>query len=396
MTSDKAKPPTAEALGFSPGDSSKLLDWVLPHLRDAPPYAAVTPPEVLAERLGVPVETIVKLDANENPYGPSPRALDAIAGARTYHIYPDPEQLAVRRALAGYIGYGPEWIVAGAGSDELVDLCVRLFVPPGESIVNFPPTFGMYPFLADIQGAQVINVVRSPDYSLDLGAAVAAAAKARLVFAVSPNNPTGTLIDPRELEALLETGRPVVVDEAYAEFSGQSCVDLVRERPNLIVLRTLSKWAGLAGLRVGYLVAAPELIEVILRVKQPYNVNAAAEVATLASLRDITFLRGRIDAIVSERERLQSMLGALPGVQVTPSSSNFVLCRLDGVEAREVHASLRERGIMVRYFDNALLRNHLRISAGRPEQTDIVVSAMREVIANLSKTGRAKEGILPS
>jgi histidinol-phosphate aminotransferase len=187
-----------------------------------------------------------------------------------------------------------------------------------------------------------------------------------------------------------------VVDEAYAEFSGQSCVDLVRERPNLIVLRTLSKWAGLAGLRVGYLIAAPELIEVILRVKQPYNVNTAAEVATLASLEDMGLLTSRIESIVRERQRLQSMLAALPGVQVTPSTSNFVLCRLDSAEAREVHASLRERGIMVRYFDNDLLRNHLRISAGRPEHTDAVVSAMGDVLAGLSKTGRAGQGILPS
>lgn len=390
-----ATPDSGVAAGLNPqtsqirGSNGSLLDFVVPHLRDAPPYAAVMPPEVLAARLGVPVESIVKLDANENPYGPSPRALAAISDARSYHIYPDPEQLALRQALGDYAGYGPEWLVGGAGSDELVDLCVRMFVPPGEAIVNFPPTFGMYPFLADIQGAEVINITRRADYSLDLDASVEAAAKARLVFAVSPNNPTGTLITKREVAALLDTGRPVVVDEAYAEFSGQSCADLVRERKNLIVLRTLSKWAGLAGLRVGYMIADPELIEVVLRIKQPYNINTAAEVATLASLDDLEFLQVRIDAMVRERERLQAMLGALPGVEVTPSSSNFVLCRLSGVEAKQVHATLRERGIMVRYFDNALLRNHIRISAGRPEQTDIVVKAVGEVMADLMAGTRA-------
>ncbi|HLF77215.1 MAG TPA: histidinol-phosphate transaminase [Dehalococcoidia bacterium] len=395
MTGEKP-PRSDDAEGFNPRSSSKLIDWVLPHLRDAPPYAAVTPPDVLAERLGIPLESIVKLDANENPYGPSPKALAAIAAARTYHEYPDPEQRRVRQALAEYVGYTPQWLIAGAGSDELVDLCVRLFVPPGEAIVNFPPTFGMYPFLADVQGAHVIDVVRRADYSLDLDASIRAAHQARLVFAVSPNNPTGTLTTPRELDALLETGRPVVVDEAYAEFSGQSCIDLVRERPNLIVMRTLSKWAGLAGLRVGFMVADPDLIEVVLRVKQPYNINTAAEAATLASLADREFLQTRIDAIVRERGRLETLLAELPGVEVTPSRSNFVLCRLEGVEAREVHSRLRERGIMLRYFDTDLLRNHIRISAGRPEQTDIVLRELGIVLAELRETSHTKQGILPS
>jgi histidinol-phosphate aminotransferase len=361
-------------------EPKSLLDWVLPHLRNAPPYAAVTPPDVLAASLELPPEAIVKLDANENPYGPSPRALAAIAAAGTYHIYPDPQQRALREALGRYCGYDPAWIIAGAGSDELVDLAVRLFVPPGEAIVNFPPTFGMYPFLADVQGARVINVPRRPDYSLDLDAALAAARQARLVFAVSPNNPTGTLLTGVELEALLATGRPVVVDEAYAEFSATSFLGLVREHPNLMVLRTLSKWAGLAGLRAGFMVAAPELVEVVLRVKQPYNINSAAEAATLASLEDREYLEGRVAALVRERERLQSLLGGLEGVEVTPSAANFVLCRLEGVDAAEVHARLRRRGIMVRYFDTPLLRNHIRVSAGLPRQTDAVVDALRSIL----------------
>jgi histidinol-phosphate aminotransferase len=231
-----------------------------------------------------------------------------------------------------------------------------------------------------VQGARVINVPRRPDYSLDLDAALAAARQARLVFAVSPNNPTGTLLTGVELEALLATGRPVVVDEAYAEFSATSFLGLVREHPNLMVLRTLSKWAGLAGLRAGFMVAAPELVEVVLRVKQPYNINSAAEAATLASLEDREYLEGRVAALVRERERLQSLLGGLEGVEVTPSAANFVLCRLEGVDAAEVHARLRRRGIMVRYFDTPLLRNHIRVSAGLPRQTDAVVDALRSIL----------------
>jgi histidinol-phosphate aminotransferase len=331
----------------------------------------------------MPVEHIVKLDANENQYGPSPKALAAIREASSYHIYPDPEQRRLRAALGHFIDYPPEWIVAGAGSDELIELCCRLFLPQGEALLNFPPTFGMYTFLADTLGQRFVNVQRRPDHSLDLEAALSAAAECKLIFVVSPNNPTGTPLSRDELDALLGTGLPVVVDEAYAEFAGESYAPLVRERPNLLIIRTLSKWAGLAGLRIGYLLAQPPLIELVMRVRQPYSVNVAAEAATLASLEDLAVLRERLIQIVAERERLSALLNALPGFEVTPSRANFVLCRLEGVEAKAVHARLMERGIMIRYFDTPLLRNHLRISVGRPEQTNALMEALGEIVGEL-------------
>jgi histidinol-phosphate aminotransferase len=369
--------------------SDEILGLVQPHLRNAPPYVPVLPPETLAQRLGLPVERIIKLDANENPYGPSPKALEALANSRSYHIYPDPEQGRLRETLARFVGFGPEYVVAGAGSDELIELACRLFVPPGEAILNFPPTFGMYTFLADTLGQKAINVTRRPDFSIDLPAALAAAKRTRLIFTVSPNNPTGLPLTREELDALLATGLPVVVDEAYAEFAGESYVDLVRERPNLIVIRTLSKWAGLAGLRIGYMIADPSLVEIAMRVKQPYSVNVAAEVATLASFEDLPLLQERIKTIVEERERLATLLALLSGFEVIPSRANFLLCKLEGVPAQEVQARLRERGIMIRYFDTALLQNHLRISIGRPDQTDTLMAALREVVGDLT-TEKAK------
>jgi histidinol-phosphate aminotransferase len=359
-----------------------VVDLIQPHLRSAPPYVPVQPPEALAQRLGLPVERILKLDANENPYGPSPKALEALANCRAYHIYPDPEQRRLRRVLGDFVGYGPEWIACGAGSDELIELCVRLFVAPGESILNFPPTFGMYTFLADVLlGNQAaVNVPRRVDHSIDLEKALLAADKTRLIFTVSPNNPTGTLLSRRELDALLATGRPVVVDEAYAEFAGESFVPLVREHENLILLRTLSKWAGLAGLRVGYMIAQPAVIDIAMRIKQPYSVSVPAEVASLASFDDLPILQERIKAIVAERGRLMALLSTLPGVEVTPSRANFVLCRLNNVDAKETHARLMAQGIMVRYFDTPLLRNHLRITVGLPEQNDAVFQALRGII----------------
>jgi histidinol-phosphate aminotransferase len=271
-------------------------------------------------------------------------------------------------------------VIGGTGSDELIDLLLRLFVAPGEALLNFPPTFSFYPFLAAIQDAFVVDIERRADHSIDIDRALAMAAGANLIVTTSPNNPSGTLLPREDLLALLATGKPVIVDEAYTEFSGQSCVELVPRHENLIVLRTLSKWAGLAGLRVGYMVAQPALIDLVLRVKQPYNLNAAAEIATLASLDDLEYIRGRIGAIVRERERLFELLSALPGFEVTPSASNFLLCRLHDVAARDVHRRLLDRGILVRYFDTPLLENHLRITAGLPEQTDALLAALREII----------------
>ncbi len=286
------------------GGGGWLRRWVQPHLLKIPGYVPIEPPDVLAERIGLPVEAIVKLDGNENPYGPSPRTLAALAGAHGYNIYPDPEQRRLRAGLGEYAGLGADHIVAGAGSDELIDLATRMFVAPGDAILNFPPTFGMYAFSAEVQGARVINLPRRHDFTLKLDGFADQARKARLIFVVSPNNPSGTPLAAEELGVLLQTGRPVVVDEAYAEFAGESYARLVPNHPNLMVLRTMSKWAGLAGLRVGYMVASPEITEVALKAKQPYSVSVAAETAALASLQDREWLMANVAKLVQERERL--------------------------------------------------------------------------------------------
>jgi histidinol-phosphate aminotransferase len=365
---------------MTPSSEHSVLSRVQPHLLAAPAYVPVEPPEEVAKRLGLPPERIVKLDANENPYGPSPRVAAALAQAGSLHIYPDPEQRQFREAIGRYVGLDAAHVIGGTGSDELIDLLIRLFVPAGEVLLNFPPTFSFYPFLAGIQNARVVDIQRRPDHSIDIEKALAAAPDASLIVTTSPNNPSGTLLPRPDLLTLLATGKPVIVDEAYVEFAGQSCVGLIADHENLIVLRTLSKWAGLAGLRVGYMVAQPALIDLVLRVKQPYNLNAAAEIATLASLDDIGYLKECIASIIGERERLEGLLAALPGFEVTPSASNFVLCRLEGVKARDAHRELLNRGILVRYFDTPLLQNHLRITAGLPEQTDALLSALREII----------------
>jgi histidinol-phosphate aminotransferase len=364
--------------------ADSILGKLRPHFQGLPPYTPIEPPEVLAERLGLRPDQIVKLDGNENPYGPSPRALAALSNETSYHIYPDPSQHRLREALAEYVGLTPEYVVAGSGSDELIDLIVRLFVAPGEAVLDFPPTFGMYSFLAGVNDSRVISLARTADFGIDLPAALAASADAKVIFVASPNNPTGNPLPDDHLMALLATGLPVVVDEAYGEFAGRSYAGLVRRHENLIVLRTLSKWAGLAGLRVGYMIAAPALIEVALKAKQPYNVNVAAEAAALASLEDKATLMDHVAAMIEERDRLASRLGALEWLDVLPSQGNFILSKVRGLDAKAVADGLRRRGIMVRYFSTPALHDYIRVSVGRPEHTDAVIDGLEAVAAELA------------
>ncbi len=351
-----------------------------------PGYEPVEPVEEVAAQLGIPEEQIVKLDGNENPYGPSPRVAEALARFPYYHIYPDPEQRRVREAIAGYVGVDPEQVVVGSGSDEPLDLVARLILSPGDAVVSAPPTFGMYPFLARLYSARLIEVPRRQDFGLDLPAMESALNEgAKLLFLASPNNPTGNLLSRQELERLLEGPAVVVVDEAYAEFAGESFIEMIGDRDNLIVVRTFSKWAGLAGLRVGYGVFPKPLADVIRKIKMPYNVNVAAGAAVLASLDDVATLNRRVEAIVAERERLRERLADLPWLQPFPSQANFLLCEVRGVAASDVRDRLRERGILVRYLDMPALRNCLRFSVGKPEHTDRLLEALAEIGARVGR-----------
>jgi histidinol-phosphate aminotransferase len=360
---------------------------IRPDLLSLPGYAPIEPPDVLADRLGVGRGEVIKLDGNENPYGPSPRALEAIASERDYHIYPDPEQRAVRTALARYTGAPAESIVCGLGSDDLIDLVLRAVIAPGEAVIVCPPTFGMYEFSAQVAGGRVIEARRREDFALDLDAIGRQAAGAKAMFLASPNNPTGNSLSHAEVEAVLALPLLVVVDEAYIEFAGteHSLSEQVARRENLVVLRTFSKWAGLAGLRAGYGIMPPLLASVLMTIKQPYNLNVAAGVAMRAALEERAVLMQRVCAITETCGRLARELAGISWLEPYPSDANFVLCRLDGVDAREVKERLAARGIFVRHFDTPLLRNHLRISAGLEEHVAPLVAALREIGAELGR-----------
>jgi histidinol-phosphate aminotransferase len=339
---------------------------------------------VLSARLGIPAEQIIKLDANENPYGPSPKALAALAALAYAHIYPDPESRALRQGLSAFTGVSQEHLMAGAGADELIDLLLRVLLEPEDVVLNFPPTFGMYAFDARLNAGIVVEAPRRPDFSLDLEA-IRAAVQAhgpRVLFVTSPNNPDGSLISDHELGALLELGPLVVLDEAYIEFSGApSRIRQVEGRDNLVVLRTFSKWAGLAGLRVGYGAFPGWLLPVLWKAKQPYNINVAASAAALASLEDLEALNANVERLRCERERLYGALLDCPLLEPYPSQANFVLCRVRGLAAASLKADLMKRGILVRYYNTSLLQDCIRISAGRPSDTEAVLAALAEIAA---------------
>jgi len=341
------------------------------------PYEPIVPLEVLSRRCGVPVEKLIKLDGNENPYGCSPRVRRALAKYAFYHIYPDPLHREIMGPLEKYVGVGQEHIVAGSGSDELIDLILRVFLEPKDKVINCVPTFGMYPFSTAVCGGRTVTVPRNTKYEVDVdGVKAAIDSRTKVIFIASPNNPTGNATPQKDILKLVETGIVVVLDEAYYEFCGQTVASLVPKYPNLIVLRSFSKWAGLGGLRAGYGIFPSNIAELIRRIKIPYNVNIAAMIAVRESLDDKAYLQGKVKAIIAERKRLSAKLKKQGLLSPLLSQANFILCPVVKGDARKIKEWLDKRGIFVRYFDKPLLNNMLRVSVGKPEHTDALIEAL--------------------
>ena len=266
---------------------------------------------------------------------------------------------------------------------------MRVLLSPGETIINCPPTFGMYAFDADLNAARVIDVYRDPaNFALDVNGIRAAVQKhqPKLLFVTSPNNPDGSLIPDTVLDQLLELPVMVVLDEAYIEFADPAHLgrqlSRIREVPgreNLIVLRTFSKLAGLAGLRVGYGAFPGWLMPTLWKAKQPYNVNVAGSVAAIAALEDSAYLTETVSMLVAGRERLMAGLRDIPSLRPYPSHSNFILCQVIGRDAAQLKADLAsQHGIFIRYFNKPGLKDCIRISVGRPEQIDALLQALSQ------------------
>ncbi|MEA3349138.1 MAG: histidinol-phosphate transaminase [Chloroflexota bacterium] len=359
---------------------------IRPHIRSMATYTPILPFEVLSEQLGLPAESITKLDANENTYGPLPQVHAALSDLPYAHIYPDPQSRHLRAALSKHHNVPSKNILASAGADELIDLIMRLILDPGDFIINCPPTFGMYSFDAGINDAEVISVPRTEKFELDLEriAAVVAESQPKAIFLSNPNNPDGSLIPPETIDRLLSLPLLVILDEAYMHFarpgSSRICPSPsgrgVRGEENLIVLRTFSKWAGLAGLRLGYGLFPDWIMPHLWKIKQPYNVSVAASRAGIVSLENADQLTARAKKIISERERLSAALKEIPWLRPYPSQANFILCQVIGRDAAQLKADLAQRGILIRYFNKPGLDDHIRISVGKPAQTDALLEEL--------------------
>jgi histidinol-phosphate aminotransferase len=362
--------------------SEGIEKLVRPFLKGFTGYSAATSPDTLEGKVDVPVADIVKMDANENPYGCSPRVLAALAKSDNLNIYPDDGQQGLRKLLAKYAGTDAEKIVAGHGSNTLIDLVVRLFIGEGDEVIVNVPTFDLYRFSTEICGGRVVNVKRDDDFAVrvkDVKAAVTP--RTRMIFIATPNNPTGNTVPRNDLIEIIETGVPVVVDEAYYEFSGETVIPLTAKYQNLMVLRSFSKWAGLAGLRVGYGVFPPKIADYLMAIKIPYFVSMAGEIAVRESMADISYLQGRVKAIIKERARLMTELKKITWLKPYPSQANFIYCAILKGSAAELHKQLQKKGILVRYFDKPLLKNSIRVSVGKPEHTDALAAALHDINA---------------
>lgn len=332
----------------------------------------------------MPIEQIVKLDSNENPYGCSLRVQEALAEFDRYNIYPDAQARRTRERIAAYADVCADKIIVSNGSDEMIDLILLATLAPGDEVILPTPTFGVYRARTELFGGTAVEVPRTASFDLDIDAMLAAVTdRTRLIVVCNPNNPTGNLATTQQIVSLLHTGVLVVVDEAYYEFCGKTIMPLTGEFDNLIVLRTFSKWAGLAGLRLGYGVFPQHVGEHIWKVKPPFNVNVAALIAAEASLDDIDFLYATIERIRSERGRLLRQLRRQDLLSPLPSQANFLLCHVDRGDAVDIHLRLADRGVMVRGFGDPVLRGYLRISVGRPEDTSRVLTALQNISARV-------------
>ena len=348
---------------------------------------APEPLEEVAVRLGMPVGQLIKLDANENPYGPTRRALNVLNAFSSYHRYPDPISRRLRQAIGRYLSIDPASILVGNGSDELIDLILRLFRPGPQGggvagVISCPPTFSMYQFYGVSHDLTVLEFPRHSSFQIDVDGIEALCRRdprPRVLFVASPNNPDGQLLPRASLLRLLALPLIVVLDEAYVEFSSTSYTSLVPAHENLIVLRTFSKWAGLAGLRVGYGVFPLALMPALWRLKSPYNVNGAAQAAALATLEDLHEAKANIVKIVAERSRLLAKLSEFPFLHPHDSQANYILCRLEGLSLAELRAVLEPRGILVRYYGSPGLEDCIRITVGTPTQDDSLLAALRSL-----------------
>ena len=326
-------------------------------------------------------ERVVKLNTNENPFAPSDKVMQAIAQVEPEMLrrYPDPMATKFRVAAAKVLGVRPDMILAGNGSDDILTIATRTFVPPGGVLACPEPTYSLYPVLARLEQANYAPVQWDKDWSLPTDALLDT--KADAIYLANPNAPSGTFVSPTKVEELVRQFQGLVlIDEAYADFADDNCLNLVKEYANVVVSRTLSKAYSLAGLRFGYAVAQPQVIEQMVKVKDSYNCDAIAACAATAAIEDQEYARKSWEFVKSERQRLSSELTQL-GWTVAKSQANFILATAPSARGRDVYLGLKQQGILVRYFDKPGLTDKIRITVGQSQENNALLAGIKALTA---------------
>lgn len=369
--------------GFPTPKTMSIWNYANPQLKDLVAYEPGKPIEDVARERGLKPEDIIKMASNENPLGPSPKAIQAMKEAvDEIHIYPDGASWKLRTALAEKFGFEMGNIIIGCGSNEIIELIGHAFLQPGDNIITAKHAFSVYKLMAKVFDAQTIEV-DDPGYTHDLDAMAAAITpQTKELFVANPNNPTGTLVTQEAIDRFMAQVPPhviVVFDEAYYEFldNPPDTLKYVREGRNVVVLRTFSKIQGLAGTRVGYGIASKEIIDVLQRARQPFNVTAIAQAGALASLQDQEH-QDKTKAITDEgRAYLQAQFEAM-GLEYIPSYANFVLVKVG--DGNAVFKAMMDKGIILRAMASYKLPEWIRISVGTMAQNERCIAELKKVL----------------
>ncbi|MCA9880984.1 MAG: histidinol-phosphate transaminase [Thermomicrobiales bacterium] len=356
-------------------DPAKIVRPAVHHL---PVYQRQPPPAVKPERE-------IRLDWNESPYPPSPRVEEALRNALAHNRYPEFDAWSLREALGAYVGAPAEQIIAGAGLDNVIETLLLLLLEPGDRVIISNPTFGVYDVVIKAFGGVTVDVPLTDGFNLDVeGILDAVDDRTKLIIICNPNNPTGNLFSARDIERIIEEAPCLVaVDEAYAEFAGETFLPFMSQAPNLAILRTMSKFAGLAGMRVGYGIFPKELMPYLGRVMPGFcNVSVAATAAATAALADRSYNEQTVSRILANRDALADHLREFPGVEPYPSATNFLLVKLPVENAGSIVQRLAERGVYVRFFGTPAwgLTNCLRVSIGAPEENEIFAAELEHAL----------------
>lgn len=363
---------------------NNIIQLIRPDIAEMKAYIPGTSSVDLAASYNQDIASLIKLNANENSYGFSPVVRKALSTVY-FNYYPASDYVQLRSIIASYCSVQIDTIIVTSGSDELIDLLLRITLQENDTVINCTPTFGMYSTLTKLNRGVIVESPRNNDFSLNVDDIIQKSKdhRVKVIFLCNPNSPTGNLSPAEDIIKILQTGKLVVVDETYFEFSNTTVSHLLGRYDNLIILRTFSKWAGLAGLRIGYGLMSKVIIQQLFKIKPPFNVNAAAEAAAIATINDLSFTKKTIQTIILERGRLYDSLCMNKSLQVFPSSGNFIFIRTKTKDYENIRDLFEKNKIALRYYDAPLLKNGIRITVGKPFQNDLVLAVVKEYYENV-------------